>query len=426
MAVCLGDAFRAGAGILKTRAECGTRTSFGWLSSRHLYWLCTRPWALLSAGFHDLRQPPAGNRPSLDVLRSLAVSLVFVYHLQGYAQHARLTLETPFVQFGWAGVDLFFILSGVLIGGQLWKELKTSGTVDVRRFILRRGFRIWPFYYFVVFFLLFEHLFLGRPRPGLWFDATFLSNYFPTHHQIAGGWSLSTEEQFYLLIPVLLMIAAKFFPPRSLLSLVLVWLFVLPLIRHFALRALHDPAQIHNSIYYAFHTHSDGLAMGLLISWIMTWKPELLLIRRWLDAVLALLFLASFSLWYVASLTFLYSLVALSFGALTFLLLRVPFPFIFRSRVFYAISRLSYGVYLLHAGFLPRVMPYHTHLFGEAFPSFFLAFFVWGTVTLALAFVTFSFIELPFLKLRERFLAKNRTANPGPRGEFTVTSSGAS
>jgi peptidoglycan/LPS O-acetylase OafA/YrhL len=63
-------------------------------------------------------------------------------------------------------------LSGFLIGGQLWKELKASGTVDVRRFILRRGFRIWPLYYALAAFLLAERLFLGIQRPGLylWID----------------------------------------------------------------------------------------------------------------------------------------------------------------------------------------------------------------------------------------------------------------
>lgn len=380
------------------------------------------PWALLSAGLKDLRHPPAGNRPCLDVLRSLAVSLVLFYHLQGDFQHARLTLKTPVVRFGWSGVDLFFVLSGVLIGGQLWKELKASGTVDVRRFILRRGFRIWPFYYSVVAFLLAEQLFFARERSGLWIDAVYLDNYFPALHQVGGGWSLSTEEQFYLLVPILLVIAVKFVSPRRLLGLVLAWLVALPFIRHIALLGLSNPEARHYAVYYAFQTHTDGLAMGLLISWMMTWKPEIMRVGRWLDGVLVLVSIAAFSLWYFASLTFLFSFVAIAYGALTFVLLRVPLPSLFRSRVFYVISRLSYGVYLIHAGFLPHVMPYHNHLLGEGFPAYAIAFFLWGTVTLALAFVTFSFIELPFLKLRDRVLAKNQVAKRSPSVALTATS----
>jgi len=396
----------------------------------NLYELTKKPWTLLAAGFEDLRNPPPGNKPCLDVLRSLAISLVIAYHVRTFAPHAFLTLKMPFSRFGWTGVDLFFVLSGFLIGGQLWKELKASGSVDVGRFILRRGFRIWPFYYFLVALILVQQIFFGRPSHGLWLDATFLSNYyhlFPIGgHQIGNGWSLSLEEQFYLLIPILLAIGAKFVPPKLLVDLVLVWLLALPLIRHFALRGLHDPWEIQTAIYYQFQTHSDGLAVGLLIAWILVWKPEVLQMSRWLDAALVLVFLGGFCLWYVASPTFLFSVVALAYGALTLLLLRVRWTFLFRARVFYVISRLSYGVYLLHSEVMVRVMAYHQRIFGEGFRSFFLAFVLWGGVSMALAFVTFSFIELPFLKLRDRLLARNLKIGPASERAFAVSQTRAS
>jgi peptidoglycan/LPS O-acetylase OafA/YrhL len=352
----------------------------------------TMSWSLLSAGLKDLRTPPAGNRPGLDVLRSLAISLVFAYHISGYTPNAHRYLATSFNRFGWTGVDLFFVLSGFLIGGQLWKELKANGTVDVRRFILRRGFRIWPLYYSLTAFLLAERLFLGIKHPGLylWIDATFLDNYFPDHHQIDGGWSLSLEEQFYLLIPIALMVGAKFVSPRSLFRLAMFWLFALPIIRHFVLLASSNPAAT-DSIYHPFHTHSDGLAIGLLISWITTWKPEPLRNWRWVDPALVAVFFVGFGLWDSVSLTFLYSIVALTYGALTLLLLRVRLPFIFPFNV------------------LEHVMRYHIQLFGKGFHSFLYAFVLYGTVCLALAFVSFCFIELPFLKLRDRLLRSRRT-----------------
>ncbi len=391
--------------------------------------LCMRPLVLLSAGFEDLRHPPAGNRPCLDVLRSLAVALVLAYHLRTFAPHAVRTLKMPFTQFGWTGVDLFFVLSGLLIGGQLWKELRARGTIDVRRFILRRGFRIWPFYYFLVALLLAQELFFGRKGRGLWLDATFLSNYASWFkvgmHQVANGWSLSLEEQFYLLIPILLVVCAKFLPPRFLVDLALIWLLALPLVRHFATAGLHDPGLIHAAIYYPFHTHSDGLAVGLLIAWLLTWKPEVLRMSRWLDAALVLVFLGCFCLWYVVPPTFLFSAVAIAYGALTLFLLRMQQAFFFGARVFYVISRLSYGVYLIHAGVIARVMTYHEHLFGEGFRSFVSAFILWGGVSLALAFLTFSFIELPFLKLRDRLIAKNWFSDSTRDGAFTASPSGA-
>ena len=374
------------------------------------YSLAVKPWTLLCDGFQDLRQPPPGNRPCLDVLRCFAVSLVLVYHLQTWCQHATLALKSPFVRFGWSGVDLFCILSGFLIGTQLWKELRSSGTVKVGRFVLRRGLRIWPLYYFLILFLLAERLFLGFKRPNLWLDATFLANYYqyfhrPTH-EVGGGWSLCLEEQFYLLIPILLMVGAKFLPKKSLPGLILMWFVSLPVIRHFALQGVVGSRSRLDAVYYFFHTHSDSLAIGVLISWILIWTPNLLPKSRLVDAALLLVFLFGFGLWYHTGLTPLYSIVAISYGTLTLLLLRIQLPSPLRSKVFYIVSRLSFGVYLLHPGLLKHVMPYYVRLFGNGFVSYISAFVLWGTATLVLAFVTFSLVELPFLKLRDRLLIR--------------------
>src|ERR1017187_5364664 len=106
---------------------------------------------LFSGSIVELLHPPAGQIPFLDGLRSIAILLVMNGHLshrfaEAYGQNFYSRL--PFVQNGWIGVDLFFILSGFFIGGQLWKELRDRGSIAVGRFVLRRGFRIWPLYFF--------------------------------------------------------------------------------------------------------------------------------------------------------------------------------------------------------------------------------------------------------------------------------------
>jgi len=373
------------------------------------------PWALLKSGFDDLRQPPPGNRPALDVLRSMAILLVLFFHIRTFAPNSMRLQALPFVRFGWTGVDLFFVLSGLLIGGQLWKELKSTGTVQVRRFILRRGFRIWPLYYLVVSYLLAQQVLFGRHVHGLWLDASFLSNYyflFPVGgHAVGGGWSLSLEEQFYLIVPILLAVGARLIPPKWLVHLTLVWLIALPFIRHLTMLkpAVDDKYTV---IYYPFQTHSDGLAVGLLIAWLLAWKPGVLRLGRWFDLILVIVFLGSCCLWYSAHLALLFSAVALAYGALTLLLLRLSQVFSFKSTPFYVISRLSYGVYLLHLGIV-----HHMHALGEGPRAFVVVFLLGGGASLCLAFLTFSFIELPFLKLRERFIRKNgssdiQVANP--------------
>src|SRR5580698_8313501 len=89
---------------------------------------------LFSGGLRDLARPPRGNVPLLDVLRSVAILLVFSTHFSGEFNASERVLKYPFIYYGWSGVDLFFVLSGFLIGGQLWKEVKKNGQIRVGTF----------------------------------------------------------------------------------------------------------------------------------------------------------------------------------------------------------------------------------------------------------------------------------------------------
>ena len=117
------------------------------------------------------------------MLRSAAILLVLSLHVGEFfpprVQHL------PFVYYGWSGVDLFFVLSGFLIGGQLWKQLYAQGNIEIGRFILRRGYRIWPLYYAFILVVGGLTLAVGKPVRGFLVDIFCISNYF--HHKIAGG-----------------------------------------------------------------------------------------------------------------------------------------------------------------------------------------------------------------------------------------------
>jgi peptidoglycan/LPS O-acetylase OafA/YrhL len=88
----------------------------------------------------------------LDVLRAVAVLLVFGRHAVIQPPDAGLLKNFAGVWYrlGWTGVDLFFVLSGFLIGGLLFKELRTRSQLDVGRFLIRRGLKLWPAYYVYV------------------------------------------------------------------------------------------------------------------------------------------------------------------------------------------------------------------------------------------------------------------------------------
>jgi peptidoglycan/LPS O-acetylase OafA/YrhL len=183
--------------------------------------MASSPTVTLAAKTVSFTQPPAGTsfyRPELDVVRFFAFLSVFVYH----------TLDTPldhlvehhvpmwFVQVqvsisraGAYGVDLFFVLSAYLITELLIREKETRGSLNVKSFYLRRILRIWPLYYFfiplaaLVPFLNPEHAFTLRYFVGFLFLVGNWSTiaFGPPYSAALPLWSVSVEEQFYLLWP---------------------------------------------------------------------------------------------------------------------------------------------------------------------------------------------------------------------------------
>ncbi len=370
---------------------------------------------LFSGSITELLHPPAGQIPFLDGLRTIAILLVMNGHLSaefvnvfGLNRYAKI----PIVANGWIGVDLFFILSGFLIGGQLWKEIDRTGKVAVGRFILRRGFRIWPLYFFTFACVLLGSFALGKNlamRGYGWSDLIFLTNY---HNSgiVEGSWSLSTEEQFYIVVPIVLF----FFASRtSKLRNYRVWIWAL-LISIPALRAaiwvistghffVHDP-KLFAPLYYASITHCDGLIMGMLLSnwWVSKEQPRSKILSPWF--LLTAAFLLTVLLHMIQKEVFDFTALALLFGALAWLGLQRHFA-IFNPKPFYWISRLSFGMYLNHEYMCPWIV-------RSVLPRFFstaqmpVLATVAGVCLLilmsaAVSVVSFCLVEHPFLQMRK-------------------------
>ena len=229
--------------------------------------------SVFRSGLHELIHRPGTQVPALDALRSAAILLVIFGHYAGPDGGAPPSPIWNFVlfEYGWVGVDLFFILSGLLIGRQLWRELFSTGTVRVGRFILRRGYRIWPLYFF---FLIIPAV-VTAGRYAAWPDWVFLSNYFTG--ALPGGWSLSTEEQFYISIP-LLMVALRRQVKGANWFYVLVGLLAVELLgRYLTVATLAAQGMIRSDIAratrYNFHLHFSGLIVGLMIALLSQVRP---------------------------------------------------------------------------------------------------------------------------------------------------------
>src|SRR5436189_3771333 len=142
-------------------------------------------------------------QPGLDLLRALAIVIVVIYHagIMGFPLPGRVH------RFGWIGVDLFFVLSGYLIGGQLLAPLARNQPITLGRFFARRALRILPAY--LVVLSIYVCLPLWREYPEMSSPWKFLASV--QNIGLHGGtafshaWSLAVEDQFYLLLPLVLL-----------------------------------------------------------------------------------------------------------------------------------------------------------------------------------------------------------------------------
>src|ERR1700750_1662649 len=142
----------------------------------------------------------------LDHLRALAILLVLGFHYQLLFPHPRWT--ECFLQLGWTGVDLFFVLSGFLISSQLFAQIKKGRSVSLKTFYIKRFFRILPIYFFIVaVYFLFPFFREKEALAPLWKFLTFTLNFgLDIKHfgTFSHAWSLCFEEHFYLLFPLIL------------------------------------------------------------------------------------------------------------------------------------------------------------------------------------------------------------------------------
>ncbi len=216
----------------------------------------------------------------LDTLRALAIVLVLLYHLESFLPNALHRVA----DMGWAGVDLFFVLSGYLIGAQLLRPFTRGRDLRIGEFYLRRAYRILPAYLTVL--LLYVAVPGWRESPGLdapWKFLTFTRNlilHFPDH-AFSHAWSLCVEEHFYLVLPLLL--AALMRRPsltRSVTLIVSVVLGGIALRWWIFAHVVHAPAHIDDAgiefmkyLYYPTYTRLDGLVFGVSLAALQLFRP---------------------------------------------------------------------------------------------------------------------------------------------------------
>jgi len=360
----------------------------------------------------------AGKRAiELDFVRGLAIIMVMGMHFhtvsEGYPVLA--WIEYPLKHFGREGVNLFFTLSGFLVGGLLLRQYAQEGRIDAGRFIVRRIFKIWPAYYVLILF----HVIVGRHPTSTFLvqNLTHLQNYYGS--SIAQTWSLAVEEHFYLLLPALLLLMARWRAG----SRAILWTLGLTSVAVLLARcaAVADGNLEAAAAYTQYRI--DSLLIGVMLACVYWMRPQSYrALARQRGVLVALVVgLVVWLGWLQPTLqmeeSIGYTVQAIGFGALIVLVLEYSGE-LRRTVLYRAIAWIgvySYGIYLWHSValapgdlFIRKAMQTGLPVPVVWAPALGVQF----AIAIAAGYVTTRAVEFPFLRLREALFPAGARAQP--------------
>lgn len=351
-------------------------------------------------------------KPELDGLRFFAFFLVFVHH---HPLFKDIPILSTFHTIGWIGVDLFFVLSAYLFTKLLVLEFNKTQTVSYRKFFLRRIFRIWPVYFLFIIGCLIS-LLLSRGhlhrdvvvRLGGLF--TFSDNIVTVFHgynevipYVSHLWTISFEEQFYLIVPMLILWLVKI----SFRAKIYFFVSILVLLTVFRLFLIQ-----HTDNYLIFWvlpiTHFESILFGIVIGFFGTIFSQMIKPLYWvLFSLLCFAPIPFFDIRIVNHNTgFIFLLTGLSMtGILQYALHSTKAAKFLSQRYLVFLGKRSYGLYLYHFLGIAIGTYFSKHFENNMVLSFVISFLA----TIIISVISYSFIEKPFLAIKKRYeIVKSR------------------
>jgi peptidoglycan/LPS O-acetylase OafA/YrhL len=390
---------------------------------------------------------------SLDFLRGIAISLVIFNHCNSETiSHFPQKFPSDFGnlyniiywrihQFGWSGVELFFVLSGFLISGILFKEIQETGRIKYVRFWIRRGFKIWPSYIFLLLIIGITNTtqYLNYDSGLKFFKSLFIHLFFfQNYFENANGptWSLAIEEHFYTLLPIILILLIKFkgnknktfFQTKLLPKVFYVILFGCLFLRVF--HSTISPLGLNeNSLSRGILINSfmetqfrfDALFFGVFLQYLHFIKSPIIsyiLKRRFIFLILSFALIIPATFWgrnsYIMfnfgflSLSIGYSLIVTLFYGNSFKI--IERNFIYRTLTY--IGLYSYNIYLWH-WILPLMNVFYLNDFlyflsikiSSPVLSGLVQCIVFALSSIFVGFILTKLMEEPFLKIRNKFFS---------------------
>ncbi len=376
--------------------------------------------------------------PELDGLRGVAILMVVLHHyVAGQVKWDGVPAGAVFNAFSrlsWSGVDLFFVLSGFLIGGILLDQRRAENYF--KTFYVRRACRIFPLYFLWLLLFIGVNHFLPRasgpdwwteifaPRYPNWAYYVFAQNFFVAQREIFGPlwlvpvWSLAVEEQFYLVAPWLV----RFLPARKLPLVVLAIIAVVPLFRVF-LYMFHPIV----FAYVLLPCRADTLLLGVLCAGAVRNERARVWLeanRRWLYLALAVLLAGT---WYLSSprvcsrtsfemVFFGYSWLGLLFACILLIVVTAKTSLIaglMRVSWLRQLGIIAYGVFLMHlavAGLAHGLILGRNLFIGNLIDG--IVTFVAFLITLALATLSWRWVEKPIVDWGHSFVYTTHDRRP--------------
>lgn len=345
--------------------------------------------------------------PSLDGLRAIAVTLVFLHHFN----------STVF-SLGWIGVNLFFVLSGFLITTVILNSVTQPNFF--KNFYIRRTLRIFPLYYLaIIIFLIIlpywssKEIYISS-KETFWYFFFYVQNVYISIKGANAGylghfWTLAVEEQFYILWPLIVFLNYK--NTKRLIVVTLIGISTAIILREYLIFT-----QVSKLFVNVFtFTNVDSLLLGSLLAILHHTKNADWIIKRMKYAVLLSvvffsLFLVSYSFGYLEA--FKGTFLSVSFGSFIFYLFyhdETNTPTIisnlFMNKILQNIGKWSYGFYVWHYPIILICMP-KAHLVLNFLPPLIkesVLCFMLFLITTFVSALSYNYFEKYFLKLKSKF-----------------------
>ena len=358
----------------------------------------------------------------LDLMRAIAILMVVFGHSLWLFPQSQRFIYQIFVLFGFFGVEVFFVLSGFLIGKILYQLYLNEdfSIAQVFYFLKRRWFRTLPNYFLILLLNIIVATVIGYSIDSLWRYFVFLQNFNTAMLPFfTESWSLSVEEFAYIILPIFLLILGAFIKPKSKSRFFL--FSVLAMIVFFFC----------NKIYYQYTTANtnltqwnvslksvviyrlDSIFIGVLCSWIYFNYNSLWQRSRKLLFVLGVLFFMFLFVGigrlglFIETHSLLWNVFYLPFVSIT---VACFLPFLSEwkeeatiiSKPITFISIISYSIYLLHYSIVLQLMKYYFPINSQNKLGLGLFLLIYFGITFSLSYLLYRFYEKPMMDLRDK------------------------